>query len=149
VRLVSLRHDICFSYTQHDPDRHVHHQYHLLLAGTRATYVYTITNPGNVMANSLSITADTLVNVTCNGTAPPYASIGVDEVVVCTGFFVWTQANIEAGDKSLTAVVSADALTAPTTVAELVVAVPNSPQLTVTVDNATCMAPSAARKSDW
>jgi hypothetical protein len=116
------------------------------IAGTRATYTYTITNPGNVMANSLSITANTLVNVSCNGTGPPYSSIGVDQVVVCTGFFVWTQADIEAGNKALTAVVSADALTAPTTVAELVVTVPNSPQLTVTVDNATCVAPSAARK---
>jgi hypothetical protein len=108
--------------------------------------VYTITNPGNVMANSLSITANTLVNITCNGTAPPYASIGVDEVVLCTGFFVWTQDDIEAGNKALAAVVSANALTAATTVPELIVTVPSNPQLTVTVNNATCVSPPAARK---
>jgi hypothetical protein len=108
--------------------------------------VYTITNPGNVKADSLSITADTLVNVTCNGTAPPYPSIGVDQVVVCTGFFVWTQPDIEAGNKALTAVVSANALTAATIVPELIVTVPNNPQLTVTVNNASCVAPAAARK---
>lgn len=98
------------------------------------------------MANALTITADTLVNVTCNGTAPPYPKIGVDQVVVCTGFFVWTQADIEAGNKALTAAVSADALTAPATVDELTVAVPNNPRLTVTVNIATCLAPSAARE---
>ncbi|KAF6254424.1 hypothetical protein COO60DRAFT_1642347 [Scenedesmus sp. NREL 46B-D3] len=67
--------------------------------GTIATYVYTITNPGNVMANTLTITADTL-------------------------------ADIEAGNKALTAAVSADALTAPATEDELTVAVPNNPRLT-------------------
>lgn len=116
-------------------------------AGDRANYTYLITNPGNVRADNAMLTANGLASLTCNGSSTfPIASIGVDEVMLCKGSFTWVQADIESGDRLQGATLTANALTEAATVDSLTVAVPNTPTLTVTVANTTCVSPADTRE---
>jgi uncharacterized repeat protein (TIGR01451 family) len=78
----------------------------LLVVGDVVPYQFVVTNSGDETLTSLQIDDPRIVNATCPTTAiPPVPQIG--STVVCTGSHVITQADVDAGEFTNTAVASA------------------------------------------
>ena len=67
--------------------------------GDILNYTYTVTNTGNVLIANLSVTDDLIASVTCNVPAIGNNDANLDptEVVVCTGLYTVTQADLDNG----------------------------------------------------
>ena len=67
--------------------------------GDMISYNYTVMNTGNVLIANLSVTDDLISSVTCNVTSVGNGDANLDpnEVVVCTGIYQVTQADLDNG----------------------------------------------------
>ena len=84
-------------------------------AGDSVSYSYTVTNSGNVaLAGPVSITDDTVTGVSCPAVTTVGnndANLDPSEVLVCSGTYTVTQADVDAGSLTNSATASADGTT--------------------------------------
>lgn len=84
-------------------------------AGVSVSYSYTVTNSGNVaLAGPVSITDDTVTGVSCPAVTTVGnndANLDPSEVLVCSGTYTVTQADVDAGSLTNSATASADGTT--------------------------------------
>ena len=72
-----------------------------LQAGDFIDYSITVTNTGNVTINNVTVNDPEIIGLVCVPAAP--ATLAPGETMVCTGFYILTQADINAGSYSNTA----------------------------------------------
>ena len=88
--------------------------------GDTISYDYTVTNTGNVLISALSVSDDLISSVTCNVSSVGNGDANLDptEVVVCTGIYTVTQADLDNGsvtnNASATGTPAGGTLTPPT-----------------------------------
>lgn len=71
-------------------------------AGSTISYTFRVTNTGNIKIAGLAVTDPKISAVTC-----PVAALAPGEVTLCTGSYVLTQADVNAGQVDNTAVATA------------------------------------------
>lgn len=104
-----------------------------------------INNTGNAQLRNVELVlSDSKVqgNLSC---VPPLSAgpVPFAGVVTCQSTYTFTQDEIEAGDLLLSGHAAAAALGTDATLDSITVAVPNYAELLLTLDNATCIAPTA------
>jgi len=80
--------------------------------GDILTYTYTVENTGNVLMSDLVVTDDKIAAITCDVPAIGNNDVNLDptEIVTCTGSYMVTQNDLDAGE--VTNIASADAVPA-------------------------------------
>jgi hypothetical protein len=116
--------------------------------GTKAPFNVTISNTGNVHLRAISLILPvpmaSQLAIACDKALP--ADIMVKTQMHCTGTFVFTLEDIEAGSYTLTANVTAANLAAAVTAAPVVITAVPVPQLEIDVLGSNCTKPPRARK---
>lgn len=117
-----------------------------LAAGAEAPFNISISNTGNVhlRAVGLHLPSPMAATLACDKALP--ADLLVSSQVHCTGSFVFTLENIEAGSYALEANVTANNLDAAVTTAPVVITAVPVPQLEIDVLGSNCTKPPRARK---
>lgn len=112
-------------------------------AGVTVGFSFTLNNIGNVnLRNMALLLSDARVQsaLACTPTLP--AAWPVSSVTTCTSTYTFTQDDMEVGNFVLSGNAIAADLTANATLTAITLAVPNTPELQLTLDNSTCAAPS-------
>ena len=78
--------------------------------GDTLTYAFELTNAGNVTLTNVSVTDPRITTIECNGdtTPPQVASLAPGAMVTCTGTYVVTQQDVDAGEVDNTATADSD-----------------------------------------
>ena len=90
------------------------------VVGDDVNYTYTVENTGNVLVSNLVVTDNLIATILCNvsGVGNNDPNLDPGEIVICTGVYEVTQADIDAGSvtniASLTATPAGGTLTPPT-----------------------------------
>jgi hypothetical protein len=77
-------------------------------AGEQITYTYTVTNSGNVTLHDIALTDDRLGAVACLA-----ATLAPGQSTTCLGYYLTTQADVDAGQITNAAIVAGDPPTGP------------------------------------
>ncbi len=77
-------------------------------AGEQITYSYTVTNSGNVTLHNVALTDSRLGAVACLA-----AALAPGQSTTCLGYYLTTQADVDAGQITNTAIVAGDPPTGP------------------------------------
>ena len=77
-------------------------------AGEQITYSYTVTNSGNVTLHNIALTDDRLGPVACLA-----ATLAPGQSTTCLGYYLTTQADVDAGQITNAAIVAGDPPTGP------------------------------------
>jgi hypothetical protein len=120
----------------------------VFVTGTAAAFNVTISNAGNIHLQGVNLglaaaLADSLV---CDKPPTSAAAIPVKTSVHCSGTFVLTLDDIEAGSYTLSANVTAANLAAMITAAPVTITAVPVPQLEIDVVGSNCTKPPRARK---